>query len=234
MILILAEPDDPLANRAQDRLQRQGRPVRRLSEAELMAETPLAIERDGAGFGGFLRFADGDVPLRGLSGVLLRLRRRWWPASEFDPPDQMFVYHETTAAMFCLLSGLGCPVINRFDVGWWLCDPDYPAPLREELAARLGLPTREPRDGDPPASVYAVDGRLIPAGRAATPYARRLAPQAGALADWQRSSGMRICRLDLAGGADPVLEKLDPCPALLGEAGPVADEVAAAAVEVLS
>ncbi len=233
MILILAETGDPLAERLTERLAQQGRPARRLSEAELMEETPLAVERDGPRFGGFLRLAGGDLPLSDLSGVFVRWRRRWWPGPAFDPADQMFVYHETTAAMFCLLAGVSCPVINRFELGWWLCDPAYPTLLCEELGERLGMRTAEPDAGDAPVSVYAVDGRLIPAGEGAAPFVSYLAARSGALADWQRSSGLRLCRLDLSCAADPCLQVLDPCPALSGEAAPVVDQVAAAALEAL-
>lgn len=238
MILILAEPDDPLAGRVQKQMEKLGRPVRRLSEQELMEETPMALERDGCRFGGFLRIAGGDVPVNDLSGVLVRIPRRWWPSPSFDPPDQMFVYHETTATLFCLLAGLSCPVVNRFDLGWWLNDPVYPGQLREELGDRLGL-RLEGESGVNAVSVYAVDGQLIPTSEEAAPVAERLASGggAGALATWQHSSGLRICRLDLLeapGGGAPVLERLDPCPSLLGEAPAVAGRIAAATLEMLS
>jgi len=237
MILILAEPDDPLAGSLQTRIGERGRPVRRLSERELMEETPIALERQGRRFGGFLRLPGGDVRVQDLSGVVVRISRRWWPSPSFDPSDQMFVYHETTAALFCLLAGLSCPVINRFDLGWWLRDPAHPELLREELAERLGLrPDGMDGPGSPrrPLSVYAVDGRLIPASGASAPLAERLSGLSAALASWQASSGLRICRLDLSGGDEPVLERLDPCPTLVDEAPAVTEQIAAAALEMLS
>lgn len=233
MILILAERDDPFAGRVQDRLKRRGRPVRRLSEVELREQTPLSIEREGARFGGFLRLAGGDLPLSDFTGVLVRLPRRWWPSAAFDPPDQMFVYHETTAALFCLLSGMGCPLVNRFDLGWWLCDPSYPVSLREGLGDRLGLRTEGADPEAAPVSIYVVDGRLIPASREAVPAADRLASRAGALDAWQQTSGIRLCRLDMSAGADPILERVEPCPSLLGEAGRVVEQVTTAALEIL-
>ncbi|HKI02302.1 MAG TPA: hypothetical protein VKK31_09995 [Thermoanaerobaculia bacterium] len=237
MILILAETHDPLAGILQTRIEERGQPVRRLSERELMEETPIAVERDGRRFGGFLRLPGGDVGVNDLSGVLVRISRRWWPSPAFDPPDQMFVYHETTAALFCLLAGLSCPVVNRFDLGWWLCDRAYPELLREELGERLGL-RLDGMDGAGSAglaaSVYAVDGRLIPASVAAAPLADHLAGRSAALAAWQASSGLRICRLDLLAGEEPFLERLDPCPSLADEAPDVTERVAAAALEMLS
>lgn len=243
MILILAEPDDPLAGCIQTQIGERGRPVRRLSERELMEETPVALERDGRRFGGFLRLPGGDVHVQDVSGVLVRISRRWWPSPSFDPPDQMFVYHETTAALFCLLAGLSCPVINRFDLGWWLCDRAYPEQLREELGERLGLRLDRsdgvdemagPGTARRPLSVYAVDGRLIPASGAAAPMPDHLAGRSADLAAWQADSGLRICRLDLLDGDEPVLERLDPCPSLVDEAPGVTEQVAAAALEMLS
>jgi hypothetical protein len=234
MFLILAEPGDPLAAHVQKDLEARGRPARRLSERELMEETPLAVERDGGRFGGLLRLPGGDLSLDRLSGVLVRMQRRWWPSSDFEPADQMFVYHETTAAMFFLLAGLRCPVINRFDLGWWLCDPAYPERLREELADRLGLPWAEADPADPdsePVRVYAVDGRLIPASGQAVPLTDE---GLGALAEWQRTSGLRICRLDFSSGAEPTLARLDPCPSLLDESPELTGRVAAATVATVA
>ncbi|HYG65974.1 MAG TPA: hypothetical protein VEL74_25595 [Thermoanaerobaculia bacterium] len=230
MFLILAESGDPLATQVENLFETQGRPARRLSEKELMEETPLAIERDGGRFGGLLRLPGGDLPLDQLSGVLVRMRRRWWPSSGFEPADQMFVYHETTAAVFCLLAGLRCPVMNRFDLGWWLCDPAYPERLREELADRLGWSLIEADPECEPVRVYAVDGRLIPASGQAVSFEDR----AAALAEWQRRSGLRICRLDVSSGAEPALEAIDPCPSLVGESADLIGRVAAAAVEGLA
>jgi hypothetical protein len=73
MILILAEPNDPLATCVQKRIEEHGRPVRRLSEQDLMEETPIALERDGCRFGGFLRMPGGEVRVHKLRDLVTAL-----------------------------------------------------------------------------------------------------------------------------------------------------------------
>ncbi|HVT19364.1 MAG TPA: hypothetical protein VHQ90_24685 [Thermoanaerobaculia bacterium] len=258
MILILAEPEDAFAAAVERCLRAAGHATIRLREAELAEQTPFALTRVGTRVGGFLRCRGEELRLDELSGVLVRLPRRWWPGQGFDAQDQMFVYHETTAALIALLAGLSCPVVNRCSLGWWLRDESCPALLREGLprstswSAELGPfaasaggslepgPLAASPDeqsgsaGSGRVSVFMVGEKLIAASPAAAAGAAWLAGENRSLAGWQRSTGISFCRLDLPAAGEPAISGLDIAPSLQAEPPELVERVGAAAAELWS
>jgi hypothetical protein len=244
MRLLIAEPADPIAGHLDRVLRSAGREVAWLDEGELFT-APFWFRREGTEVGGAVRVGGRDVALGELRGVLLRPRRRWWPSESFDLKDQMFVYHETTASWFALLESLDCPVVNRFQLGWWLHDPGCVRELRRSLAAELALACASfeagveqgalvpvPVDPAQAISVYLAGRRIVPRSEEGEEAARELERRREALDRWQRHHGVELCRLDFerAGGrrlrhveAMPPLDGEDPT--LLGRLGQGLEEV---------
>jgi hypothetical protein len=248
MILVLGHPDDALTREVSRRLAGGGMPMLCRGEPELFSETSFAFEQSRSGSGGTLRVGDTTVHLNEVSGVLMRLPRLWWPSADFDLQDQTFVYHECSAAWFALLASLGCPVVNRFDLAWWLNDVTYPDALAHDLGQRLHMPTRidPPPDPLPPrilptmpgkaySSVYLAGQALLPreAGdQAARNWLQRYLP---GLAHWQRESGVHLCRLDFeAEGNSFFLKHIEIFPLLDEEPPALLDRITDATVEMLA
>lgn len=245
MKLLVAERSDPLAGRLRDVFAAHGEPCVLLDEGELLT-APMACERNGTAVGGYVRLGSDDVPLGELSGVLLRPRRDWWPSTRLDVQDQMFVYHETVASWFALLSDLECPVANRFELGWWLHDLAYPEELRCVLADELGVETTPagtpvydsgrllpaPLDTSRSVALYLAGERVIARCDEGRALAGRLRPEA--LERWRRAHGVVFCRLDFAAGRPHRLEHVELLPPLEGESPAVVDRLATAMEEVLA
>jgi hypothetical protein len=249
MILFLSHPNDCLAVEVQRRARAAALPVRSIDESTLFTAVPFALRRSGRAQEGFVQLESGETPLSHLSGVFVRLPRVWWPSSEFDLQDQTFVYHETTAAWYCLLTTLACPVINRFSLGWWLHDMTYPEMLRNQLARRIGLETVAAAPGaSPPGrlyplpasrsadaiTVYAVGERLIPGSSRSSAVMPELARNADALRQWQREMGISLCRLDFESRDTLRVKHVEVFPLLEGEAAELVDQITAATLELLS
>jgi hypothetical protein len=211
MLLVLGHPDDPLVRQVCSRLSNDAIPVICLDEPELFSNTAFAFEQNGAEPSGYLCINGTTIALNQLSGVLVRMPRLWWPSTDLDLQDQMFVYHESSAAWFALLASLRCPVINRFDLAWWLNDITYPDNLVHDLARLLEIHTKTdppaetlpariyPRLPDPScSSVYVAGNAVIPRTPDDHGVSNWLAVNLPALAGWQRASGAHLSRLDFS------------------------------------
>jgi hypothetical protein len=248
MILVLGHPDDSLIEEVRARLTNRGRAVVCLREDELFSSTPFAFEQSGTRSGGYLRVNGTDIPLREFSSVLVRMPRVWWPSTDLDLQDQMFVYHESSAAWFALLASLNCRMVNRFDLAWWLNDITYPEALVNDLARRLEVHTRTdpPPDLLPPriipkmpdsssSSVYVAGPTVIPREAADRAVAERVERCLPALAHWQRESGVQLCRLDFNREDDEFyLRHVEVFPFLQEEPTGLVKQIAGATVEMLA
>jgi hypothetical protein len=252
MILILSHEEDVLAYTVYRQLHKGGRMALRLDEAELFSSLPLALSIDRESRSGFLQVSDSRIALSDISGILLRPPRVWWPSPEFTFQDQLFVYHETTSAWFCLLSGLDCPLVNRYGLGWWVNDLAYPEQLRLTLAERLGLeadhgwpglsfdnsvnrlvPTPA-RSSPESLHIYLVGGHLIPRSPGDRSAAAAIRSQASALRRWQKETGLFLCRLDLIQRECLQVRAVEPFPLFEEEETDLVRRVAAGITELLS
>jgi hypothetical protein len=246
MFMILGSSKDTLARGVYRRLIQESRTPLFLSEEEALL-APIAIEHRDRRMTARLQVQGVTVDLCQLHGVLVRLPRKWWPSGEFTLKDQMFVYHETTATWFHLLSLLPGNVINRFGLGWWVQDSVYPSSLGLSLSAALSIPRARSRVPAVPAgrllpepppdeegcgSVY-VAGRKLLAGRGGSDLVGMLEARSAALARWQRETGVFICRLDFDLQPKPALRHVEAFPLLESEPGPLADDVTDAVSEVI-
>lgn len=249
MILILGSSSDPLAIQTQRCLEARGQMACTVSEEVLFSATSLVLERTGGRVSGLIQFDGVGHTLEDIEGVLLRLPRTWWPSDEFCLQDQMFVYHETMAAWYALLSSLVCPVVNLFGLGWWLRDAAYPELLRNRLAVHLG-PALVPSNTSPPdasgilptapdsstgaRSTYIVGEAIIPRCEEDRAVTELLAPYTMALSSWQEENGLLLCRLDLATGKALKIGRVEPFPSVEGEPAPVLDRLASATADLFS
>ncbi len=251
MLLVLGHPDDPLIHEVRRHLSGQGIPAHYIDESEIFASIPFAFEQIGASSNGYLSIDGTNLHLNQLSGVLVRLPRLWWPPTDLDLQDQMFVYHESSAAWFALLEALSCPVVNRFDLAWWLNDITYPATLVHDLALKLGVhtSTEPPPTLLPPrilpklpepscSSVYLAGVTLIPRSAKDHAVSHWLVESLPTLIDWQRETGTQLSRLDFACEADDrdalSLQHVEVFPWLEGEPPGLIEQIAAATVEMLT
>lgn len=247
MILLIGSHSDLLLREAH-RLCRESREtameVIQCEENSLFESCPFALEMGGRGF---LRIDGRQIDLADVTGVLLRLPRVWWPSSEFDLADQMFVYHETLASWFALLSSLECLVVNRFGLGWWLQDLTYPLDLRASLSRALGMPSTalgadEPAsdgrlwptarvDSECSSSVYIAGCAVIPAPGCSDEIVRRLRNRGEAISAWQAGTGISLCRVDFERQEVPRLRQVEAYPLLEGETASLVTRIAAATLE---
>ncbi|MFZ1220543.1 MAG: hypothetical protein WAO00_14715 [Chthoniobacterales bacterium] len=210
---------------------------------------PFAFNRSGRKTSGYLKIAGEHIPIQSISSVLVRFRREWWPERGLDTQDQIFVYHETTAAWFNLLTYLPCPVINRFSLAWWLQDLNYPLLLAKLFSEQLDIPTvpLEPSlsygvrllptnpDASPnTASLYLVGKELFPrtdAAKAILPLLRR---KRNALPKWQRNNEISFCRLDFELRPRPLLKYIETFPLFQHETKSVVKKVVTTLAEMLA
>jgi hypothetical protein len=111
-----------------------------MSERDLFT-APFALRMKKDCKDGYIVINEKKIGFSKIDGILLRLPRFWWPSQDFDLKDQIFIYHETIAAWYSLLWHLDCPIINKFDLGWWLNDVNYPILIKEKLARYLHINT---------------------------------------------------------------------------------------------
>ena len=248
MILVLGHRDDSLIEGVRNRLTGDGRAILCLDEQELFSKTSFAFEQTGTRATGYLRVNGTRVGLDEISSVLLRVPRMWWPPEELDLQDQMFVYHETSAAWFAMLASLECPVINRFDLSWWLSDITYPDALVVDLGRRLKVHTRIDPPGDvlPPrilpktpnpacTSVYVAGGAVIPREATDRGTCDWVGEHLPAMARWQRENGVGLCRLDFdREDSEFHLRHIEIFPVLNDEPAELVQQVAGATVEMLT
>jgi hypothetical protein len=249
MLLVVGDPSDPFIGAVQGHLDGQGITAKILGETTLFGAIPFALELRGPNCSGYLAIDGAEVPLTDLSAVVMRPSRGWWPSEDFVLKDQLFVYHETIAAWFTLLNGLACPVVNRFELGWWLQDPNYPSRLRTDLAARLGchevannpLPAFSgcllpvpPSNGVGSCSVFLAGSRLVLRSADAEPSATRLAQQVGAVTAWRVDHGIGLCRLDFDQADSAALTHVEVLPPLGEEQQALIAEVAQGIAEMLT
>jgi len=248
MILVLGHHDDLLVKAVRDRLAGDGTPVLCLDEQEVCSKTSFAFHQSRTRTDGYLVVDGTRVGLDEISSALVRLPRMWWPPEELDMQDQMFVYHETSAAWYAMLASLECPVINRFDLSWWLSDITYPDALVHSLGRRLKVHTRTdpPTDVLPPRifpkmpdpacdSVYIAGKRMIPresTDRETSDWATEHLP---AIAEWQRENGIGLCRLDFDRENNELhLRHVEIFPVLNEEPDAVVQQIGNATAEMLA
>ena len=257
MLLVLGHPDDLLIQHVYRRAISDDTPIHCIDEPDLFSSVPFAFEQNGASSTGYLHIDEAGSPdattlrLDQLSGVLLRLPRMWWPSTDLDLQDQMFVYHESSAAWFALLEGLECPVINRFDLAWWLNDITYPATLVDDLGRKLNLHTTAappdstlpprivPKPPEPSClSVYLAGSTFIPRSSKDHAISNWLVQNLSTLTAWQHENGAHLSRLDFNHEAnDPAtyaLHHVELFPWLEDEPPALIDQIAAATVEMLT
>ena len=237
---MLGSLEDRLTAEVNRRLIASGQSVWCVSETDLFASTRFSLEIESTARSGLLQGTARTVSLDEITGVMFRFPRTWWPSLDFDLQDQLFVYHETASSWFCLLSGLACPQINRFGLGWWVHDLSYPDQLRLGMAERLGMATIPAAPVPPhlvrvfptPATeaeharhVYVVGDRVLPRTSADHEVAMHLIRRSAALAQWERDTGIVLCRLDFRQQEALELAYVEPMPMLDGEAPDIVDEI---------
>jgi len=234
MLLILGERQDNLIGQTLRDLEDSSISNYFISEFDLFSNVKFSYEYNGNGntIDGFIRLDEDSIKLSELSGVLVRLPRTWWPSSEFDYQDRMFVYHETIASWFNTLSSLRCTVVNRYSLGWWLHDLNYCELISKQLAERIHIdvncvnssvpengriiPTHPNHFG---ASLYMVGTTIIPSADLYQTNLAYLTDRKICLHEWQQEHGILFCRLDFNQSSRlqlryvelfPLLENEDP------------------------
>jgi hypothetical protein len=248
MILVLGHHDDSLVKAVRNRLTGDGRPVLCLDEQEVCSKTSFAFHQNRTRTDGYLEVDGTRVRLDEISSALVRLPRMWWPDQELDMQDQMFVYHETSAAWFALLTSLACPVVNRFDLAWWVNDITYPDALVHDLGRRLKLHTRidSPADALPPriipkmpdpycTSVYVAGTSAIPRESTDRRTGIWVTANLSPITIWQRENGVALCRLDFDREEEELhLRHVEIFPVFSEESPALVQQIAAATVEMLA
>jgi hypothetical protein len=247
VILLLSSRKDDLTRCLSCELAKRSKQIQHLDENDLFSATPFVFKRSGRKVSGYVKIGGERIPIKNISGALLRVPREWWPGGEFDVQDQIFVYHETTAAWFNLLIYLPCPVINRFSLGWWLQDLNYSLLLGKRLSEQLDIPMvpLEPsisygvrlfptnRDASASsASIYLVGKELFPATDEANTVLLLLLRQPAALASWQHDNDISFCRLDFDVKCKPLLKHVETFPLFHNETKPVVQNVASAIADM--
>jgi len=243
VVLAIGDPSDRLLCE----VRRQRPEVILCEERTLFESSSFALRIGGRCSEGFLNVSGQYSEFAEVSGVLLRPPRLWWPAPEFDLSDQMFVYHETVASWFAVFSSLGCPIVNRFGLGWWLQDLTYPLELRDGLSRTLGLPVggdeippgrclrptaRE--DSNPLGSVYIAGGAAIPVPGWTCGLEGRFASSREALTVWQVATGIGLCRADFTRDDTVRLIHVDPFPLLETETEEAVTKIAIAILQPMA
>ena len=248
MILVLGHHDDSLLEEVRNRLSGDGRGMLCLDEDELFSKTSFTFKQSGTSATGYLQVNGTRVGLGEISSVLLRVPRMWWPPEELDMQDQMFVYHETSAAWFALLTSLACPVVNRFDLAWWVNDITYPGALVHDLGRRLKLHTRSdsPADSLPPrilpkmpssscTSVYVAGTSVIPRESKDRRTGDWVAANLSPITIWQRENGIALCRLDFDREEEELhLRHVEIFPVFSEESPALVKQIAGATLEMLA
>jgi len=246
VILLLGSASDRLLGAVRRELELRNREVLVVDEADLLSQARFTFIRRGRETIGSIQIDGRIVSTDMISGVLLRFGRTWWPDRGFELQDQMFVYHETIAAWFNLLSYLRCPVVNQFSLGWWLHDLNYPLHLARSLCEALDIPLAQlppslPYEirlnatecGSTPTggSIY-IAGKEIISGHARTrAVSASLQKKRDALNEWLRQHQLSVCRLDFQIEAQPAVSRIEAYPLFDGERGAVLQDVAAGIAE---
>jgi hypothetical protein len=248
IVIFFASTTDDLARSVRTELMKRGRCVRFLDENDLFSATPFVFQRTGKKISGYLSFGREEVPIGKISSAFVRLPREWWPGGSLDIQDQMFVYHETTAAWFNFLTYLPCPIINRFSLGWWLQDLNYPLLLGTHFSEELNIPIvpLEPsisygvrllptkRDvTSNVASIYLVGKTLVAGANNAKAILPLLRRQSRALARWQRTHDVLFCRLDFELKPQLLLKYVETFPLFQEEPKTLVKKVVSALADML-
>jgi hypothetical protein len=246
MILFIG-PRSDLILMAMDRALAQPTEVLWLEEDQLFSNVRFAFERQGKRTGGYFAHNLRVTNFDDLDGICVRMRRDWWPGRDFDPQDQMFVYHERTAAWFSILSAVSQPVINQFPLAWWLQDLTYPETLRIELAGVLNMAARPltptvpytvqllpslPDSSIDATHVYLAGDEII-APPNGSEVVGRLRRRGKVLKQWQAERGIAFCRLDIQRNGKDRLMHVEVFPLMEGEDTVVTGKVGAALAERL-
>jgi len=249
MLLVFGSPDDRLTANVHRRLVDQGVSTIWLDEPEVFAETQLSVEINRTHRSGFLQCGSETIMLHAIDGVFFRLPRVWWPSSEFDFQDQLFVYHETAASWYSFLAGLRCPQVNRFGLGWWVHDVSYADQLRRSISTALGLGTPDSssipqlpirnyptpvRKTQNSRHVYVIGDYVVPRTIGDQDLAVRLNAQKETLAHWQQETGITFCRLDFEDTGVMVIHYVEPMPMLEDEPFDTVDKIESQLVQRLS
>jgi hypothetical protein len=251
MILLVSNPTDILSLEVLLRCSACGlgrEDVIACDDKTLFDSASLALRMDRTGTEGSLTILDRRLAFDELEGVLYRPGRWWWPGEGFDIQDQMFVYHETMASWFAILSALPCRVVNRFGLSWWLQDLNYPRQLAVGLAEALDLPARISApagecavgrivpSGPPPSGsewMYFAGRRVIPGAQCTEALVEHAEARGYAVDAWQEETGLSVVRADFTGGEHPALRYVEGFPLLEGEPPEVIAELGDAVIELL-
>lgn len=242
MIVLLGSAEDAMVRCVYEHCRQDNRAACIYQERDLFESCFFALERGASRYHGFMRFHNTEVAFEKWRGVLLRLPRRWWPAPDFSVKDQVFVYHETIAAWYSVITTLACPVINRFDLGWWVQDVNYPLRLAARLASMLGIKQSDPM------ALHECSGRLVPTPppNDGAQYAYLVGTQVlwppaccndavavfdsrqAVLTKWQRETGILLSRIDFQVASTPQLQRVEPFPLIDEESPDVIERISAA------
>jgi len=243
MVLLIGGWDDPLLRGVSTCLAKMKRPTTRLSGPGFSASTPFAVTTDGRRLRGFVRVKHRVIDLREISGILLTSMGPWRPRPDVSVGDQAFVFHETLAVWWGILSGLPARVLGPHHVSSWFHDPNYfralatglarALQLRDATAESAAMGTAAPA-GSREAVVFVVGDRLIPVGPGATRFLSRLTPRRPALRRWQSTQRVSFARLEFGGDDGGELRRLDLSGSLHGVSASVRAEVAEEAARWLA
>jgi hypothetical protein len=233
-VLLIGERDDPLLCGVAACLAKMKRPATRLSGACLSPSTRFAVTTDGGRLRGFVRVKRRIIDLSEISGVLLTSRGSWRPRPEVSVGDQAFVFHETMAVWWGILSGLPARVLGPQHVSGWFHDPNYFRVLATDLARALHLrdataesaaPGTAVPAGSREAVVFVVGDKLIPVTPSAARFLSRMTPRRRALRRWQSKQRVYLARLEFGGDGPGELRRLDLSGSLHGVSASIRAEV---------
>lgn len=206
-----------------------------------MFTTPFAITYSAHAQRGIIDVNGNKVDIRDLSGVIVRPLGRWWPSSEFDHQNQVFIYHESNAAWLGLISNLSCPVINRYAPNWWLNDPNYLFAIRNQLASYLDMEIPSTallslfvlnKDSYSNMSLDGIIHRIHFVARniiqsESDNTTEFLDSYLSQVFKWQHKAGIIFGRLDFykPKNAEPQLLYVEPCPTIDGEPARVVEQI---------
>ena len=246
MHLLIGNLEDDLVAQIYMYFESRSYPTMIVSEEMLFNQSQFALIQNNIEIQGYI-FTNGiNIPFQELSSVYVRPRRSWTPSNEFDDEDHEFVFHETIAAWVSLLSSLPCPVVNRFDLGWWLGDPVYLLNLRNHIASLINIDSKlsEYQDekivcsksyNDPicNASIYLAGKQLIPQSNLSANLLMPIEQYRSVLFDWQRATQTWLIRLDFVLTPHLSLVNVEPFPNLNEESPELTKDIVMSLTEIL-
>lgn len=218
MILVLAEPGDPVAAWVAAGLAGRGRPVLAVGADDLAAATTWVHAVDTASSRLRATWTDGRrLDSAEVVATFNRLVAEPRPPAGVAPADRGYAAEELRAFTLGWLASLPGPVLNRATPEGWSGAAPHPAAVHVR-AATAGLPVDDLDDAVAPAVGPArpVQRALVVAGHVlGPPLARRHADGCHALA---AALGLGVAGVDFvpsaAGDGRWVVDRVDPRPDL--------------------